>query len=409
MQPRFLVTSYAIVTAIVIAVVLYGSFYPFHFAAPAGGPGPVASLLESWRLRPSGRGDILANVVLYVPLGFFAVLAIGRHVAPATRLIAACLLGGALCLTVELGQYYDPGRSNTLWDVATNATGTAIGAALGIMLGGGLDWPLARKINAQPFPALLIGAWLGYRLFPYVPVIDLHKYWDALKPIVLTPSLAAADLLRYTIVWLFVAALLTAVFGRRRVWLQLPVFAAFVFFAKILILEKVLNLSEIVASILAWVIWLTPVLRRPRTQSVALAVVFGALVIALRLEPYRFGSSAGQFGWIPFLSMMSGSIEADVQSFFEKFFLYGGLIWLLVTSGMRLATATVSVTAIALATSVAQVWLPGRSAEITDAAMALLAGGVMALFGQAQIKTEADDRRAREAALIEAARRRLGR
>ena len=103
-------------------------------------------------------------------------------------------------------------------------------------------------------------------------------------------------------------------------------------------------------------------------------------MIAQRLEPFQFTTYPVPFGWIPFRSFMHGSIDVDVLSFLEKFFLYGGLIWLLVEAGISHRSATVSVGGTLLATSIAETYLPHRSAEITDALMALAIGGIFALI-----------------------------
>jgi hypothetical protein len=50
------------------------------------------------------------------------------------------------------------------------------------------------------------------------------------------------------------------------------------------------------------------------------------------------------------------------------------LLLLLVKAGMRLRVAVAVACAVLLATSVAQIFLLGRSAEITDALMALILG-----------------------------------
>src|SRR5690349_13599716 len=66
----------AIVTAGLAVIIAYGSLYPFEFSLPTTGSGPVQALLRTWANTP-GRGDFLANVLLYMPLGFFAVLTPG--------------------------------------------------------------------------------------------------------------------------------------------------------------------------------------------------------------------------------------------------------------------------------------------------------------------------------------------
>ena len=94
-------------------------------------------------------------------------------------------------------------------------------------------------------------------------------------------------------------------------------------------------------------------------------------ILALRLAPFQFTTHPVPFGWIPFRSFMQGSITVDVLSFLEKFFLYGSLIWLLTEARIRYPTAGCLVAAMLFATSYAERYLPNRSAEITDAVMAL--------------------------------------
>ncbi len=195
-------------TLIIAAVILYGSFYPFEFRVPASGIGPIATFLASIGQRP-GRGDFIANILLYLPFGFFFVLSHGRDRQ------AACLpvvvLGGALLsLSVELAQYYDAGRVTAFSDFYTNTLGTLLGGLAALPIGASFRLPYIGEVTARPIPTLLIIAWLGYRMYPYVPTIDLHKYWNALKPIVLTPSLTSYDLFHQTTIWLALYALIEA-------------------------------------------------------------------------------------------------------------------------------------------------------------------------------------------------------
>lgn len=65
------------------------------------------------------------------------------------------------------------------------------------------------------------------------------------------------------------------------------------------------------------------------------------------------------------MGFMHGSINVDVQAFCEKFFFYGGLIWLMVASRLRLGVAATLVAALLFVTSWIEIYLPGRSADIT--------------------------------------------
>ena len=74
---------------------------------------------------------------------------------------------------------------------------------------------------------------------------------------------------------------------------------------------------------------------------------------------------------------MHGSVELNVRSFFEKVFTYGTLTWLIARAGTKLTLAVGVGTVLVLCLRLGQVFLPGRSAEITDPIMVLILAGVM--------------------------------
>jgi VanZ family protein len=381
MRNRF-VPGYLIATAIVLLVIVYGSLYPFEFHEPAGGVGPLATLILTWRVPSAGLGDLAANILLYVPLGFFGALSIRSGKRIGNRLVLPIALGLVLCVAMELAQYYDAGRVTSLADVYLNTSGTALGALAGMIVGSDFRWPYGSKLFDEPVPCLLFIAWLGYRLFPYVPTTDLHKYWDALKPIVLTPSLPPYDIFRYTVMWLTISHIIEAILGQNRSRVLIPTIVAATFAAKVMIVTKVLTVAEIIGAMLAFSLWLVALRASTRMRFAAATGLLAALVVAERLEPFYFTPFENHFGWIPFLSLMNGSLEVNIQSFLEKFFLYGSLIWLLTVSGMRLTGAAIVVSATLFLTSMAEIYLPNRSAEITDAVMALLIAAMFGLTGQ---------------------------
>jgi len=371
----------AIVTAGLAVIIAYGSLYPFEFSVPTAGPGPVQALLRTWANTP-GRGDFLANVLLYMPLGFFAVLTPGQRCTVISRCLGALLLGLLISISMELAQYYDVGRDTEATDVYANVTGTVLGATFGVVVGGSFRWPLVNQIAANRIPALVLSAWVAYRLYPFVPTIDLHKYWDTLKPIVLTPNLSTYDLFRHSAIWLIVYALVAKIGGAAlSPWLLLPVFAGAVLLSKILIITTTLSLAELAGAIIAYVIWAV-FCRSQRAYLIVAIAMFSATVVAQRLEPFQFTAQSVPFGWSPFRSFMQGSIEIDVLAFLEKFFLYGGWIWLLMEVGVSRRAAAGLVAGTLFATSVTEMYLPHRSGEVTDAVMALAIAGVFALMNK---------------------------
>ena len=114
------------VLGLVLAVVGTITLVPFVFRWPAGirvvvWPGPFAAMAF----------DVVANVALFVPLGFLYALtraADARPVPPRALLTRALLLGAAASLLVETVQLFEPERYASPVDVATNALGALIGA-----------------------------------------------------------------------------------------------------------------------------------------------------------------------------------------------------------------------------------------------------------------------------------------
>jgi VanZ family protein len=374
--PRFN-KGFLIAAAIIVAVILYGSLYPFTFYQPEGGAGPLKHLVQSWAEKP-GRGDFIANIFLYLPLGFFLSLAVAGSGRTLPRILLVTLAGGALSTTMELTQYYIAGRVSAADDVYANLIGTLLGAIVGNFAGGHFLWLPIREIAANRVPSLLLALWLAYRLYPYVPAIDLHKYWDALKPVVFHPRPTGYDLFRYTAIWLTVGSLIESVGGRRRRWLLFPMFIAAVLSAKVVIIGKALSAAEIGGAAIALAAWLLLAIS-VGARIRATALLLSAFILAERLEPFQFSAYGRAFGWTPFRSFLYGSVEVNILSFLEKTFLYGALIWLLDKSGLRSGVSTILVAIMLFAASWAETHLPGRSAEITDALMALLIGIIMAV------------------------------
>ena len=115
------------VLVFVAAVVGAITLQPFRFAWPAR----VEIML--W----AGWFDVLANVALFVPLGFvFALTRAARRTGglggtggTSRGTLARALIGGALAsLAIEFTQLFEPGRFPSPVDVATNALGALLGA-----------------------------------------------------------------------------------------------------------------------------------------------------------------------------------------------------------------------------------------------------------------------------------------
>jgi VanZ family protein len=347
MRPR-----YAAIAAAVAVIIAYGSLFPFEFHAGARPEGPLRYLLSTWNAG-AGRIDLILNVILYLPLGFFTVQAVrGR---PLSRLALATLLGIALSVSMEVTQFYDHGRVSEMTDVYANGAGALLGAIGGIAQ--------RRWAPHQPFVVLMIGCWLGSRLFPYAP----------------RPQAAPLGLLRHLVIWLVVALMLESLLGSGRARVAILALVPAVLGVRLLITGVVPDWQEIAGAALAALLWSALLFRLP-LRAALVAACFVALVVEQALEPFTFQLPTRAFGLIPFRGFIFAPVETALRVFLEKSFTYGGLVWVIVRAGSPLGLATLASAALVLALRLVQLYLPGRSAEITDVVMVLLLAGMLRLL-----------------------------
>src|ERR1700677_4618888 len=100
------------VVLIVVALILYGSLYPWEFHARQLGASPAWILLHSWpnAINRYMLWDVIVNVVLYAPLGVFGFLAMSEGSPRAVRIFTPVLLALALSASVEMIQLFDDSR-----------------------------------------------------------------------------------------------------------------------------------------------------------------------------------------------------------------------------------------------------------------------------------------------------------
>jgi len=372
-----------------LLIITYASLYPFRVRNHPDPAGPFHALLSNLNrlTRPS---DILANVLFYVPFGFFLARSFMRF-RPTIIVAFGTSTGFLLSVAMESLQFYIVGRYTAMSDVYADTAGALLGAMVGC-LSQSLSGPLSFALPRNRFVVLLLVSWLGGRLFPYVPVMDVHKYWDALKPLIFDPVLLPMDVYAHAVAWLAVALLLEALFGAARSRIALALLLPAVLFARILIARIILSPAEVLGGVAAMLAWIF--LSRFRPRAIIVTVLFVTGVVLQSLEPFQFTSMARAFGWLPFRSFLVGRIQDAIISFFEKVFAYGCLVWLLTRSGCSWFSSTVWGATLVLTLRLVQIYLPGRSAEITDPVMVLIIAGIMRLISDARFEERPEPQRA---------------
>lgn len=348
---------------LVVAAIVYGSLYPFELHFYGTGREGLTHLLGTWHSPPQSKGDLIANILLYMPLGYAAA---GILEGKWPAVVTAVLVGAGLSFSIEWLQFYDASRVSCLSDFALNVIGSLIGGVTSRALPIPFSLPQGgRAIFARG----LLFAWLAWRLYPYVPTIDLHKYWHSIKPVLVHPDVDAYDIFRFTLLWLGVSHLLRKGLSSKMPFLIFGAATAVYFFAKVLIVNQYLELPEIVGAAIALILSGLPD-KRPKLGG--MAALFAAMVVCSRLLPWVPSSIIRSFQWMPFYGLLHGSLAVDIQSFCEKTFLYGTLLLLLVDAGVPLNLACIGESLALLATSALETLTADRSAEVTDALIALI-------------------------------------
>lgn len=105
-----------------LGVTLIVTLLPFRFSVPG-----------AWRVwLQSDVVDVVANVIMFVPLGF--LFRVGTHHHRRHSTLRVLWAGAALSLAIESVQLFEAERFSSPWDVGANAVGAWVGAVLASMV-----------------------------------------------------------------------------------------------------------------------------------------------------------------------------------------------------------------------------------------------------------------------------------
>ncbi len=361
----------------IILLIVYGSLYPWHFAARELPASPLYLLLHSWQLATGRRAiaDIVLNVAIYVPQGMSGYLAFRRF-----RWTGPILLGASLSACIEMAQLYTPGRQCSAVDLTTNIAGSALGVMAGRMFESmsGTIRPNLRRA-ADPSALALLYCWFASMLFPLFPDTSLPDWRHKALAFVHGPWLSPVSLISAAASWFAVATLL------RRTTLRRP--GAWLIASLTLIPAQILIATRQPAPVqlAGAAAGITVFLLFHRRMSAIPAWGFLGVLAIRGLAPFQPVALARHFGWIPFAGFLGAEWQYAIPILLEKLFDYGAAIWLLRDSGLRWSAAIGPVCAVLAVIEVAQIHLPGRTPEITDPLLGLLAGLGLIAIGKRRV------------------------
>ena len=172
-------------------LIVYGSLVPFELRSVPLDQGIQLFAHIRWLdIALEERADWVANLILYVPLGFLFCGALGRRSQTLAVLVTA-VVGAALAVEIEFAQIWIEPRTVSLNDIVAEIAGTLIGISLWLGLGKWLT--RATQTVFAPGPEALRGAIILYllvycfvTLFPFDFLVSANE---------LSARLAAPDTL----------------------------------------------------------------------------------------------------------------------------------------------------------------------------------------------------------------------
>ncbi len=353
-----------------VILITYGSIYPANFQMHPIDSELITIFLKSCCGTPHS-GDVLANFLLFIPFGFFGVLAVHRITVGMFWVAYVCILGVLLALALQLIQIYLPSRDANLQDVAWNFIGTASGLLLGLSVKNFFTQSTRTSSYILLTPWVLIGVWLAYRLIPFVPSIDFQGVKDSLKPLYLHPELIFRSVFHDTVAWSLVAYFLRIGHRSGSYDIYLPLLIFVTFLLEILIVSNVVSASNVVGAVLAIILWWGVLRWTPRCENI-LALLLFSMLIFVGLAPFTQYPEAIAFNWLPFHGFLGGSMYINSQVACWKIFLYGSLVYLMWKGGCSTFTGVlIPVVGVALI-EFAQTRFSGHTPEISDPILVIL-------------------------------------
>ena len=177
--------------------VIYGSLVPLHFQ-----PHSLSWALERFRQIPyldlgvGSRADLVANILLFVPLSFLWVGLLwprGR-IAKGLSLLFVLLCCIGLIVAIEFTQIFFPPRTVSLNDIVAETAGAIVGVVLWCSLGRRVmawmnGWSKAHSPSstAERFFYAYLFLLFGYNLLPLdltISVVEIYHKWHEGKVLI---------------------------------------------------------------------------------------------------------------------------------------------------------------------------------------------------------------------------------
>ncbi len=389
--------------------VVYGTTIPFDFELSAHGKVGMEALEALEKFPRTERemkqvdmwGDILQNVLLFLPFGFLGFLSMGKGYTNLWKIAVVTGAGFLLSCGVEFLQLYSPVRHTSPVDVLTNTMGALSGAAFAYktykVFSRFLQDEKTRRYlkvrTAYPLAVFLVlttvGAWMP---FDFSLVRGDNKW--IVKGLVRDffdfawPGDHGLIFVQYVIFSLALYRFLADMGQRHPLWMggvYAALLAVFLELGQVVVVSRTPQFQDILTACMGALAALALIKQRNwRAYPWVWAVLWSTLIFAsaamMSLHPFRPADAYTGFNFIPFFAYEDRTGFLSLHYFLHMgvaFFPLGFLFaYLFKPTRASVASVLAVAGAMALALEFAQGFFHGVHADITDV-MGAMAGAVL--------------------------------
>lgn len=358
--------------ALIAGLIVYGSLYPFNFAAPQ--PGALARLFSNWKLLTS-LGDMLGNIGLFAPWGMVGLLALAPRWGRFSAAAITALSGFALSLGVQVLQIWVPSRDAAMADVLWNLVGIAGGMVAGGYFAPRLSAGTGHR-HAVVVPACLLLAFVVAEWLPLIPSIDLQLIRDQLKSLWVEPRMSSSALLLQAAMAMLAGHLLGRLVGLRRSVVLLPLVLVGVSLGKLFLHKVQMDASAPLGFVLGAACWwaLAKVSETRRDTMIWLFLLAAYTVSAL--APFSLRDEPATISWLPFAAMLEGSMLSNVRSLAANMLVFAGILYVVASNSGRCLLASIGLACWVLLLELLQTLVSTRTSDMTEPLLVLMLGQV---------------------------------
>lgn len=394
--------------------ILYATTIPWDFDRPPSLAG--FDLRRAWGgagPRGPSLSDFVQNVALFLPFGFFGVLASAgrRRVPPVLGVVAVIVAAAGWSAFAELLQSMSVERQSNLRDVIASTTGALVGALGAAAYLGGLAAPLERGVRrliavnpgAAPAAGLLVVACTS-TLQPFFPTLEIGHLRRVLRHLQAAPfevhrdaNLTYEALLMFGVAFLACTGLAAARHRRPAgaAWVMTSIAALGLEITQLTIHHATPGVSDLVINAVAAAAgafagrYAEPHEHRPGALTAAMplsALGFVVLVPAVRaLAPFELRSYAdGTWGltdedFLPFWILLNGLDVRTFANVFGAIAAYSPLGYVLAALRWRPRLVLGAAVGIAGCLEFAQIFIVTRTLDPTECVWAAI-GATIGLF-----------------------------